>query len=137
MTVDTENRSRVLGGWLAIAAGLGVCAAVWFQPQRLHAPAWVVYTAALAFVLAGLAILVRSGSKLNFVLSALTALALFVPGAWVAFGSGPRECSFSLPFVDGLAPGVVCRVAFGFGAVLTALVFILLLMRAVRKRSAG
>jgi hypothetical protein len=137
MTADTDRTRRVIGGCLAIAAGLGVCALVWSQPQQLHAPAWVVYTAGLAFVLAGLALLVRFGSRLNFLLSALTALALFVPGAWVAFGSGPRECSFSLPFMHDLAPAVACRVAFGVGAALIALVFILLLTRAYRSHSAG
>jgi len=90
---------REVSGWIAIAVGLGVALMVWLQPEHLRVPAWVVYAAAAVFVLAGLAILVRTGSRLNTLLSALTVAGLLVPGAWVAFGPGSRECSFSLPLV--------------------------------------
>ena len=132
MAPDHDRSSRIVGGRLAVAAGSGVAALIWLQPQQLQAPAWVAYVAAAAFVLAGLAILARTGSRLNALFVALTAAALVVPGGWVAFAPGSRECSFNLPFLEGMAPGAVCRVAFGLGTLIAALLFLLLLLRGLR-----
>jgi hypothetical protein len=137
MSSGAETRGRIVSGLFAMAVGVGVSALVWLQPQQLRVPAWVAHACAAAFVFAGLVILTRTGSTLSAYLSALTAAALLVPGAWVAFGPGARECSFSVPFVQGLAPGLVCRAVFGVGAILTAVVFVVLLVRAIKGHSAG
>lgn len=132
-----DRRTQIVGGWLAVIIGIGVGLAVWWQPQGLRAPAWVAYAAASSFVFAGLALLARSGSRWNSVLAAFTAAGLLVPATWVALGPGPRECTFSVTFFEGVAPGAVCRLAFGIGALGLAVVLVALLVRAGRSGRAG
>jgi hypothetical protein len=132
-----EHRNRVVSGWLTVAIGIGVALVIWQQPQSLRVPAWVAYAAAAAFVFAGLTILDRADSRLKAVFSALTVGGLLVPGVWIAIGSGSRQCSFSVPFVEGVAPGAVCRIAFGFGSLVTAGILVALLVRAGRSDRAG
>ena len=137
MVQDSDRRHRTLGGWLAIAIGLGVSVLVARQPQHLHAPAWVVYVAAAAFVCAGIAILARADPRINAFFCALTVAGLLVPGAWAALAPGSRECSISLSFLPEVAPSAVCRVAFGLGALIVAPLFVVLLLRALRSDRAG
>jgi drug/metabolite transporter (DMT)-like permease len=65
-------------------------------------------------------------------LGALTTCGLLVPGSWIALGSGGRDCSFSLPFVNGAASEVVCRAGFGLGALLCLVFLMLLVARAIK-----
>jgi hypothetical protein len=132
-----DLRRRLVSGWVAVVIGLGLATVIWLHPQQLRVPEGVAYAAAAAFVFAGLAILARMGSRLNAFLAVLTAAGLLVPGAWVAVGPGSRECSFGVPFVQVVLEGAVCRVAFGFGALVVAIAFVALLMRAARSRRAG
>ncbi|MEJ8839240.1 hypothetical protein [Ramlibacter sp. AN1133] len=129
------RRHRVLAGALAVAVGAGVMLAVFFAPRGLRAPAWVVYAAGGAFVLAG-ATLVAQGTGQRLLarwLPSLVIACLVAPAAWVAFGTGPRRCMVSAwgfgSRLLGRHSDLLCRLAFGAGA----LVGLLLLLLAVRE----
>ena len=60
---------------------------------------------------------------------------LLVPGAWIAFGPGVRECSVSGPFLSGIGSDLLCRSVFGLGAVIVAALLVWIVWRALRERS--
>lgn len=98
----------------------GIAAAmIYRQPDQLHAPAWVAYTACAAFVLAGLAI-IADGT-----------------GAWVAIGAGVRDGSVSVPFFGTVGSELLCRGAFGLGAVIVAALLVWVVLRALRQENGG
>src|SRR5262245_1026429 len=110
------------------------------------APPWVGFAAGLAFVLAGAAIIVGFaiaggaapdgdlppgppfGVQLTQYLLGLGIVGLLTAiGAWVAFGPGPRHFTVTgLPLLSPRAQEALGRVTFGVGAVLCALVFVVL-----------
>jgi len=107
------------------------------HPEGLHVPAWVAYVAASAFVLAGLCLFAGAVGNVGLQrwLGVAVTIWLFVVAAWVAFGPGERECSFSIPFFQSSASDAVCRGAFGIGATLVALFLVLVLRRIIGNRS--
>ena len=133
----TERRQRLLGALVSTVAGLLTAAMIYLNPEGLHVPAWVAYVACAAFVFAGLTIMAhefalhRAHTWLVFACVA----SLLVPGAWVAFGPGMRECSVSGPFLSGVGSDLVCRGAFGLGAVIVAAILVWIVVRALRGRS--
>lgn len=135
----TERGHRLLGGIISIIAGAFTAAMIYWHPEKLHAPAWVAYTACAAFVFAGLTIAAHEFGlrRIHSWLVVACVAALLIPGAWVAFGAGPRECAVSLPFFSTAATGAVCRTAFGFGVVLVAALLVLAVVRARRSRNAS
>ena len=104
------------------------------HPEGLKAPAWVAYAAAAAFVLAGVSLIAgaRGAGSLQRWLGVFICLALFSISAWIAFGPGPRACTMSIGFLERAASEMVCRGAFGIGALLVALLTGLGIHRAVR-----
>jgi hypothetical protein len=93
-------------GALPVALGAGVSLAIHFHPEQLRAPAWVAYAAGGSFALAGAAL--------------------------IAGGPGARECGFSLGFIAGEAPDLLCRVGFGLGALLGLFILALIVRQALR-----
>jgi hypothetical protein len=76
--------------------------------------------------------------------AALIPIGFTVIGGWIALSDGPYMCTrnFSFLFVESSegAAGLECRVVFGFGAVLSALVAAWMLNQlfgALRNKSAG
>jgi hypothetical protein len=121
-----------------VIVGVVVAFQMYRHPELLRVPAWVGYAAPSAFVFGGLALLSHSWARrLQLWLGVLTVAALLVPGAWLAFGPGPRECSVVLPFISSSGSELLCRGAFGIGAVLVAAFFPWLVLRALRKENAG
>ena len=114
-----SSRSSLAWGVALVVLSVAICALIYFQPQHLRAPAWIAYSACAAFGIAGLLLLAgAAGAKRtqNWLGVAL-ALAMVLPGIWVAFGKGERECTVSLPFLQ-FASEALCRGAFAIGAVL-------------------
>jgi hypothetical protein len=99
-------------------AGLGLLYAslVRTYPELVRTPAWVAYTAASCFVLAGFAVFIQASISRRayaWMMVALLGLMTVVP-AWIAFGPGERICSArTLPVGE-----TGCRVAFGFGTLI-------------------
>jgi len=131
------NRSQLLMAAATALMGVLVVTLIYLHPEGLHVPAWVAYVAASAFVLAGLCLLaaVTGMIWLQRLLGVAVGLSLFVVSLWVAFGPGPRECSVSLSFVQGVAADALCRGAFAIGAILVGLFIVLAIYRIVSKRS--
>jgi hypothetical protein len=122
----------------AVAGGI-TAAFIYRRPDLLHAPAWVAYTACAAFVLAGLAI-IADGTALRSThawLAVACTAALLVPGAWVAFGPGVRQCSVSIPFFSTVGSELLCRGAFGLGSVIVAAMLVWVVLRAGRQTNAA
>jgi hypothetical protein len=95
------------------------------DPSSIHAPMWVIGTAATVFILPGLWILFAGttvGRVLEVVVGPVVLVGLLSVLHWVAFGAGVRQCTggFSIPFFSARGPvgDLECRVAFGYGALL-------------------
>jgi hypothetical protein len=134
-----SRRTQLIGAAASVGIGLLVDVMIYFHPEGLRVPAWVAYVAASAFVFAGLCLLAGAFAILSLQrwLGIAVAVSLFVVIVWIAFGPGVRACSISLPFGQGIAPDVVCRGAFGIGAVLIGLFLVLALRRFIGTRSAA
>lgn len=132
--------SRLLAGVACAGAGLATGWLVHAHPEALRVPAWVAYVACAAFVVAGLLVAAGEGRAMRPLrdwLAVLLLVALFVPGAWVAFGPGPRACRVSLPLMASAAGEVLCRGAFGLGAILMGVMVAWALRLALRPRPAS
>ena len=135
----TDSRQRLLGGFVSAAVGLLTAAMIYRHPENLHAPAWVAYAACSAFVFAGLTIMAHEFAlhRAHAWLVAACIAALLVPGGWVAFGRGVRECSVALPFVSTVGSDLLCRGAFGLGAVIVAALLVWVVLRALRQQNSA
>ena len=133
----TERRQRLLGAMISTVAGLLTAAMITLHPEGLNVPAWVAYVACAAFVFAGLTIMAHEFGfhRTHAWLVVGCVASLWVPGAWVAFGPGVRECSVSGPFLSGTGSDLVCRGAFGLGAVIVAALLVWIVLRALRERA--
>ncbi len=133
----TERRQRLLGALVSTLAGLLTGAMIYLRPEGLHVPAWVAYAACAAFVFAGLTIMAHEFAlhRTHAWLVVACVASLLVPAAWVAFGPGVRECSVSGPFLSAIGPDLLCRGAFGLGAVLVAALLVWIVLRALRQQS--
>ncbi len=129
-----DQRPTARTGWFVALIGVALGAMVYLRPEGREAPGWVVYAACGAFLFAGLSIVAASAkdSKLQAWLAIACMAAMGLPALWIAFWPGPRACSVSLPFVSTAARGMVCRTAFGFGAVMVAAIIVWAVVRAIR-----
>ncbi len=132
--MDSVDRTRSIAGAVLIVAGVATASLVFLHPEGLRAPAWVAFAAALACVCAGiLAILGQSGSpRLQAWMAVALLVLMFAPAVWIAFGAGARKCSFSLPYLSGLAHGWSCRLAFGLASVMGLAMVAWAIRRAIR-----
>lgn len=144
----TEKRARskelLFVGLFAVAMGIiPMLMVTGVLSSTLHAPLWVGVLAGGVFILAGSALVLRwfAGGDANdgempksaplwlravYYLMGLAVIgALAAIGTWVAFGPGTRAFSVSIPFL-GSGPGNewIGRGAFGLGAILTWLFFV-------------
>jgi hypothetical protein len=135
----TDRRQRLLGGLLSATVGVFTAAMIYRHPEQLHAPAWVAYAACSAFVFAGLTIIASESSlrRTHAWLVVACTVALLVPGAWVAFGPGVRECSVAVPFFSTVGSDLLCRGAFGLGACIVAALLVWVVLRALRQQNVG
>lgn len=135
--LDGSARTQLIGAVTALGAGIFTGVMIYLHPEGLRVPAWVAYAAASAFVFAGLCLLAVAFEVdwLQRWLGIAVALSLFVVSAWGAFGPGERECSISIPFLQTIAPDILCRAAFGAGSLLTGLLLGFVVHRALRSDS--
>ena len=134
-----SRRTQWIAAVGAMAAGVVVIYAIHAHPEGLRVPAWVAHMAASTFVIAGLA-LVAGLFELDWLqrgLGLAVTVVLLVVFAWIAFGPGERACSVSIPLMRTDASALMCRGAFGAGAVLMAVFLGLLLWRTLSGRRGG
>ena len=116
--------------------------------DEINAPRWVIMAAGMAFVLVGsLTIVLRLKQKFsnypifkwayNGLLVAF-AFVFAIPFNWIAFAPGDREFSGSvtLPLISigGGGSEMGGRLAFGYGAVVMDIIFVVVLFRALQGR---
>jgi hypothetical protein len=132
-----SRRERLLAGGAAIAIGSIGLILMYRHPEGLRVPAWVGFAAMSTFVWGGSAIVLRENeATAGFADGAvlLTIVGLFVPAAWIAFGPGPRECTAMLSVLSAPAGEWLCRGAFGLGALIVSLLFVLAARQVLTKR---
>ncbi|MDP2826491.1 MAG: hypothetical protein Q8O52_27880 [Sulfuritalea sp.] len=120
--------TALLIGLLFIASGIvPMLAAFDIGPlgrEDINGPPWLGFVAGGTFVAAGLAIIAGPQASLwNSLFGTLALAGLAALGNWVAFGVGERACSgsISLPWLWSGSDfsGLVCRIPFGLGALVT------------------
>jgi hypothetical protein len=119
-------------------------------PKNLHGPLWIVFCAGLAFLLAGIAVLMHGTGhtdnngelapgvpqwlRVFQYLSGVMIFACFgAIASWIAFAPGPREFSASGMGVTGPVSGTAGRIAFGLGAIVIWLCTIAVAVAGARK----
>ncbi|HEX5387701.1 MAG TPA: hypothetical protein VFW66_13440 [Gemmatimonadales bacterium] len=133
-----NDRRQYLGAALlcfGLALWLGYLG--WAAPAGLHAPRVVPYLGATTFGAAGANLLVQArggSSRAQAVPAFLVALGMALLVGWVAFGRGPRRCSASLGGLGFLPPELLCRTAFGVGALVIVGIAGLMLPSIIRRR---
>jgi hypothetical protein len=129
-----ERRKRAWAGLFCTGIGLFLMTIMGWDKAGLRVPSSIGYLAAAAFVLAGAALLLQAGGRerIASVFSFLTVAALAVIGGWIGFGPGPRGCEASMGGLSFLPEELVCRIVFGTGSVLTALIGLILLWSIIR-----
>jgi len=110
-----------LGFWLAYV--------VWSRQPGLRVPPAVGYLAAGSFAAAGVSLFLQGAglARAAAVPAILAAAALAGIGGWIGFGPGSRRCGGSLGDIRFIPGEWVCRLVFGAGALLTALIVLLML----------
>jgi hypothetical protein len=118
-------------------------------PNNLHAPLWVVFCAGLAFLLAGVAILMHGAGYTDqngalpagapqwlrvfqFLLGVTIFAALGAIASFIAFAPGPREFSGSGLGVEAPVSATIGRIAFGIGAIMIWLCTLAVIVSGVR-----
>jgi hypothetical protein len=121
------------GLWLVLV-GCGVLP-IPGGPRNLHGPLWIATAAGLAFLLAGLAVLLQVWGRADAsgelpagapfwtrVVQYLIGVAIFgcfaVMGSWIAFGPGLRGFSGTFMFFGHSTNEIIGRCMFGLGAVI-------------------
>ncbi len=119
-----------------ILVGAAFALLTYSYPEQLHAPAWVAYVAALAFVFGGVTAVAGqlNSPRLRAWAPVAVLVCLVVPGIWIAFGAGIRQCSFNSVYLYGFAHGWVCRAAFGIGAAIGLAMVLLAVRHAILSR---
>ncbi len=137
--VSTGDRTTLAIGGVTGAFGFYLCL-VGFglvpQPSRINGPLWLAVFAGLAFLCAGVSVIVRGLLCLDdntselprntplwmqvvYWLSAVGAAASLASiGTWIALGGGDRQISVSGPFTGPVGESVG-RTVFGIGAIIT------------------
>lgn len=105
-------------GVVAILAGLATATLIYLHPEQLRVPSWVAYSACMAFVLAGWALLAQSSSARRYYRWMVVALigTMLVPPLWAAFGASAQTCSAAIVGIVFFPSDVACRVVWGVSA---------------------
>lgn len=132
--------------WVGLGVGgvgLAMIILITVSPEGLNAPYWVAIAACGAFVFAGLSIIAHAlgWSMVNALSNVLIVAALATPGFWIMLDPGPKACTGGFSFLagglglsaGGAAPDWQCRLVFGAGAVITALIGVAMITVAVKR----
>lgn len=94
------------------------------DPDKVHAPHWVIALAGAVFIFGGLAIGFRTNELLVSLLGNLIVASFAAVAAWVALDGSSDQFSGGIPFLPHEANVKIARVVFGGGAILCALMLI-------------
>jgi hypothetical protein len=129
----------LVGGLVFVALSVVLCLLIYYKPQQLNAPAWVAYSAAAAFLVAGL---LMCASALNATrtqawLGVALLGSMVLVTIWVAFGSGERQCTISLLGLELVSTDLFCRTALGVGAIIVVGILALFIRYAIGRQRGG
>lgn len=132
-------QSTLAIGALLLLASCGMVLVVHLHPGKLGAPAWVAYVSLGLLGFAGACMVAQARGPKRLVQWLVCALlgAMVVVPAWIALGSGPRQCALVSLGNRTAASGILCRGAFGAGAVMLAVMFVFAVRNLLRSRRAG
>lgn len=128
----------ILCGVFIALIGLGM---IDMDPGGIHAPYWVIDSAGLMFILAGIATINgyawgrKEDSVSQSILGAGIVGMLMLVFGWIVFGPGERSFTASLPFYNGEASERLGRTVFGIGFAFASAVFVTILVRIFRRIS--
>ena len=134
----TTQPTVKIGASLFLAA-VGMAVLIHTHPERLKAPEWVALVAVSLFGFAGICISAQAlglNRLARWLVCVLLGAMAIVP-AWIALGPGPRQCTMVSLGARAAASEVACRGAFGAGALVLALMFVVAVRGALRARHAG
>jgi len=94
------------------------------DPEKIHAPHWVIGLAGAVFIFGGLAIGFRSNELLVSLLGNLIVASFAAVAAWVALDGSSDQFSGGIPFLPHEVNVKIARVMFGGGSILCALMLI-------------
>ena len=152
----SPDKTTIACGLLAAALGLFIgLSSVGIIPggRAAGGERWIGFIAGLAFVLGGIAVVIQTltgttpdspGAGLPpgapkwvrvtlLLLSLAIVASLATIGSWVAFGTGAREFSGPIPFLPGWLNELLGRTVFGFGAILTWIILIVMAVMAAHR----
>lgn len=124
----------LLCGLLPVLGGLGI--GPLGAGKSPGVPDWVSIVAGGVFIMAGFAIMVENVPVLSELLGLGAAAGLAAVGNWIAFGPGTRACTATISgwWTTSRAAGdIECRIVFGWGALLTDIFIVLMLLALVMK----
>lgn len=94
------------------------------DPEKIHAPDWVLILAGAVFIFGGFAVGFRARELLVSVLGNLIVMAFAVIAAWVALAGSSDQFSGGIGFLPHAVNVKIARFMFGGGAILCALMLI-------------
>jgi uncharacterized membrane protein HdeD (DUF308 family) len=116
-SLDTlSSKAKIRYGLFFICVGLIVSVGMLKNPERLNAPLWLALLAGSTFIIAGIAVCIHafvSAKVYAWLIVFLLSVMTCIP-AWIAFGSGVRQCSASIPLLEG---ELGCRAMFSIATV--------------------
>lgn len=115
-------------GCFPIALGLGLLPA----DEPLSSPPWVVAGAGVAFVIAGLMIMLASHARANDFLAGVLLLIFGLIGLWVSFFSSSEGFSGGLLLLSRESNVALGRWIFGFGSLISFALSVYAFRRALR-----
>ena len=159
LTMDEQPRpldkTAIACGLFALALGLFIIlSAIGIIPSRggTDGERWIGVIAGMAFVFGGIAVVIQTCAKISgtpggdmppgtpiwihttlHLLSLAIVVSLGAIGTWVAFSPGKRAFSSSIPFLPAWLNEDIGRTVFGFGAVLTWLILIVMAVMGMRR----
>ncbi len=148
------DKTAIACGIFAAAMGLFIIlSAIGIIPSRTAAGVerWIGVVAGMAFVFGGLAVVIQTCVRVGpapagdlppgtsfwvrttlHLLSLAIVVSLAIIGTWVAFGPGEREFRNTIPFLPAWLNEPLGRTVFGFGAVLTWFILIVMVVTGFR-----
>jgi hypothetical protein len=128
------SRRRI--GMALIAVALALAATVTYRPEAARVPLWVLWSICSGVALAGVAVAAYTPSSPPvYRWSVVGVLAsMFCVPAWIAFGPGSRSCTSNFAAISSETS---CRVAFGVGAALLAVMLVIALRQALNGKNAA
>lgn len=119
-----HQKTNPLFGWMCIVLGSGVLLIAFgvipVDPSTVYAPYSILGLCGLVFAIAGIMILMGENSKYNSLGAAAILVCFAICGGWVALFASPDSIEGGLPFLSQEVNGVLGKIVFGGGALISA-----------------